>query len=113
MEQLQSHIWLTAASYMVKYFRISLYIRKPFSIFDFATAPLRISLFMRQIFFVFISVNTDGESAPAGDNAVGSRLSLEEGGGQRYGLHKVRPLQRGGQLKQRHSRRGAIHLRTF
>ncbi len=30
MEQLQSHIWLTASSYMTKYLRISSYIRKPF-----------------------------------------------------------------------------------
>ncbi len=29
-EQLQNHIWLTASSYMGKYFRISSYIRKPF-----------------------------------------------------------------------------------
>jgi hypothetical protein len=31
MEQLQSHIWLTASSYLGKYFRISSYIRKPSS----------------------------------------------------------------------------------
>ncbi len=31
MEQLQSHIWLTASSYMVKYLRIFSYNRKPFS----------------------------------------------------------------------------------
>jgi hypothetical protein len=34
MEQLQSHIWLTAASCLVKYFGMSSYIRKPFLIFD-------------------------------------------------------------------------------
>ncbi len=39
MEQLQSHIWLTASS------------------FDFATAPLWISLYMREIWFSFLSVN--------------------------------------------------------
>ncbi len=44
MQQLQSHIWLTASSYMGKYLRISSYIRKPFLIYDFATAPLWISL---------------------------------------------------------------------
>ncbi len=55
-------------------------------------------------------MNTNGECAPAGDNAVGSRLSLEEGGGQRDGLHKVRPLQRGGQLKQRHRNKKGGHL---
>ncbi len=56
MEQLQSHIWLTASSYMGKYFPISSYIRKPFLIYDFATAPLWISLYMRKILFYFLSV---------------------------------------------------------
>jgi hypothetical protein len=32
-----SHIWLTASSHMVKYLRISSYIRKSFLIYDFAT----------------------------------------------------------------------------
>ncbi len=52
VEQLQSYIWLTA-SYIGKYFRISSYIRKPFLIYDFATAPLWISLYMRKIWFSF------------------------------------------------------------
>ncbi len=56
MEQLQSHIWLTASSYMEKYLRISSYIMKPFLIYDFATAPLWISLNMRKILFSFLSV---------------------------------------------------------
>jgi hypothetical protein len=56
MEQLQSHIWLTASSYMVKYLRISSFIRKPFFIYDFATAPFWISLYMRKIFFSLLSV---------------------------------------------------------
>jgi hypothetical protein len=56
MEQLQSHIWLTATSYMGKYLRISSYIRKPFLIYNFATAPLWISLSMRKIWFSFLSV---------------------------------------------------------
>ncbi len=38
--RLQSHILLTASSYMTKYLRISSYIRKPFLIYDFATAPM-------------------------------------------------------------------------
>ncbi len=49
MEQLQSHIWLTASSYMGKYLCISSYIRKPFLIYDFATAQLWISLNVRRI----------------------------------------------------------------
>ncbi len=44
MEQLQSHIWLRASSCMVKYLRISSYSRKPFLTYDFATAPLWVSL---------------------------------------------------------------------
>ncbi len=56
MVQLQSHIWLTASSYMVKYLRISSYIRKPFLLFDFATAPIWISLYRRKILFAFLSV---------------------------------------------------------
>jgi hypothetical protein len=43
VEQLQSHIWLTASSY----------IRKPFLICDFATAPLWISLYMKKMLFYF------------------------------------------------------------
>ncbi len=56
MEQLQSHIWLSASSYMGKYLRISSYIRKPFLMYDFATAPFIISLYMRKIWFSFLSV---------------------------------------------------------
>ncbi len=56
VEQLQSHIWLTASSYMGKSLRISSYIRKPFLIYNFATAPLWISLYIRKILFYFLSV---------------------------------------------------------
>ncbi len=56
MEQSQSHIWLTASSYMTKYLRISSYIRKPYLIYDFATAPVWISLCKRKILFYFLSV---------------------------------------------------------
>ncbi len=54
MEQLQSHIWLTASSYMTKYLRISSNIRKPFLIYDFATAPFLI--YVENFIFFFISV---------------------------------------------------------
>ncbi len=55
MEQLQSHIWLTApqSSYVVKYMRISSYIRKSFLIYDFETGPLWISLYVRKIWFFY------------------------------------------------------------
>ncbi len=55
-ERLQSHTGLTATSYMTKYLRISSYIRKHFLIYDFATAPLYISLYMRKILLSFLSV---------------------------------------------------------
>ncbi len=56
MEQLLSNIWLTASLYMVKHLRISSYIRKPFLEYDIATDPLWISLYLRKIFFYFLSV---------------------------------------------------------
>ncbi len=40
VEQLQSHIWLTASSYMGKYLPISSYIRKPFLAFSYMTLQL-------------------------------------------------------------------------
>ncbi len=67
MEQLHSHMWLTASSYMGKNLRISSYIRKPFLIYDFATASLWISLYMRKILFYFYQcmvLFTWGRSAP-------------------------------------------------
>ncbi len=61
MEQLQSHLWLTASSYMGKYLDISSYIRKAFLIYDFATAPLWIFLIYEEnLIFFFISVE-EGE----------------------------------------------------
>ncbi len=53
MEQLQR---LTASPYMGKYLRISSYTRKLLLIYDFAAAPLWISLYMRKIWFSFSSV---------------------------------------------------------
>ncbi len=43
-------------TYMVNYLRIFSYIRKPFLIYDVATAPFWISLYMRKIWFSFLSV---------------------------------------------------------
>jgi len=56
-DRLQSHIWLTASSHMVKYLRISSYIRKLFLIYDFATVPIWISLHMMKILLSFLSVH--------------------------------------------------------
>ncbi len=42
---------------MNKYLRISSYIRAPLLIYDFATAPVWISLYLRKILFSFLSVN--------------------------------------------------------
>ncbi len=57
-DRLQSHIWLTASPYIVKYLRISSYIRKPFLIYDFATDPIWISIYCRwgKFSFLFVSV---------------------------------------------------------
>ncbi len=49
-KQLQSHIWLTATSFS------HIRIRKPFLIYDFATASFWISLYMRKILLSFLSV---------------------------------------------------------
>ncbi len=38
-DRVQSHIWLTASSYMVKKLHVSSYIEKPFLIYDFAPIP--------------------------------------------------------------------------
>ncbi len=47
---------LHKSTYLVKYLRVSSDVRKPFLIHDFATAPIRISLYMRKISFSFLSV---------------------------------------------------------
>ncbi len=57
MEQLQSHLTNGVLIYG-EYLRISSYIRKPFFTYDFATASLWISLYMRKIWFSFLSVYT-------------------------------------------------------
>ncbi len=44
------------SSSMTKYLCISSYIRKPLLIYDFAPNPIWISLYMRKIFFYFLSV---------------------------------------------------------
>ncbi len=57
MEQLQSHIWPTASSYMGKYLRISSYIRKFFLIYDFATACSTLNFLSYEenlIFFLYL-----------------------------------------------------------
>ncbi len=48
-DRVQSHMWLTAFSFMVKYLRISSHNRKPFIIYDFESDPIWISLYMRKI----------------------------------------------------------------
>ncbi len=53
MEQLQSHIWLTASSCKGKYLSFSSYIRKPFLIYCFATAPFWIAYIWGKFYFLF------------------------------------------------------------
>ncbi len=64
MEQLQSHIWGRASWYMRKCEKISPYMRRPLVINDFAIAPLWVSLYMRNIWFSFLSVHHWRESNP-------------------------------------------------
>ncbi len=64
MERLQSHIWLTASSFLVKYLRVSSYYRKLFLINDFATDPIWIFLYMRKISFSFLSVHEAWKGCP-------------------------------------------------
>ncbi len=72
-DQVQSHIWLTASSYIVKYLRISSYIRKPFLIYDFAPDPIWISLYMGEYnddIYVALSLVKSPEAAahrPSGE----------------------------------------------
>ncbi len=49
--------------YMTKYLHISSYIMKHFLIYDFATAPIWISLYMRKILFSFLSVYREPEKS--------------------------------------------------
>ncbi len=51
MEQLQSHIWLTASTYIWKYLRISSYIRTPFLIYEFPY-----TVYEENLIFFFLSV---------------------------------------------------------
>ncbi len=55
LDRVQSHVWLTTSSYIVKIFVNFLIIRKPFLIYDFAPDPIRISYEENFVFF-FISV---------------------------------------------------------
>ena len=56
MEQLQSHIWLTASSYIGKYLLISSYIGKPFIIYDCNCSTLNFLIYEENLIFFFISV---------------------------------------------------------
>ncbi len=52
-KRVQSHLWQTASSYMTKYWRTSSYIRKPFLIYDFATAHIWIPYRIYEENFIF------------------------------------------------------------
>ncbi len=61
VKQLQSHTWLTASSYMGKFFFAFPHILgSPSSyIYDFATAPLWISQYVRKFYFIFYQCTAD------------------------------------------------------
>ncbi len=58
MEQLQSHIWLTASSYMGKYLRVSSYIRKalPHILLCNCSTEFPYTVYEENLIFFFISV---------------------------------------------------------
>ncbi len=70
---------------MGTFWRISSYIRKPFLIYDLATAPLWISLYMRKLLISFYQCENDREdttgrrSVAAGGALVSSRLNRRRG----------------------------------
>ncbi len=53
VEQLESHIWGRASLYVRKCANISPHMRRPYVIYHYATAPFWISVYMRQIRFLF------------------------------------------------------------
>jgi hypothetical protein len=66
MDQLQSHIRFTASSYVTKYLRIPLYIKKPFLIYDCATAPPWTSFYIRENFILFFISADSGKDESTG-----------------------------------------------
>ncbi len=56
-DRLQSQIWLTASTYMDKYLHSSSFSSKPFPIYDFATDPIWISLYVYEENFVFFFIS--------------------------------------------------------
>jgi hypothetical protein len=55
-DRLQSHIWLTASSYLVKYLLIFSYIRKTFLIYDIALIPSEFPCIRGKFDFSFLTV---------------------------------------------------------
>ncbi len=90
------YVWLTASSYMGKYLLISSYIRKPFLIYDFATASLWISLYMCEenlIFFFYqctlwqaLHFNTFGGNPMASAVGLSVLEAIQEDGCQHNSL---------------------------
>ncbi len=60
-DRVQSHIWLTASSYIVENLRISSYIGKRFLIYDFAPNPIWIFLIYEEnlVFFFYQCIVVD------------------------------------------------------
>jgi hypothetical protein len=73
-EQLQSHLRLTASSYMTKYWRISSYIRKPFLIYMTVQLFPSEYPYIRGIFFSFLSVRPRSGGGRVGVNYSTSTL---------------------------------------
>ncbi len=92
------------------YLRVSLYIRKPFLICDFATASFWISSYMRKILFYFLSVHTGRCKGAAGGGGGGGERSLQWGysaTGYRQGAVSFYHIHREGEQSQYLSANGA------
>jgi hypothetical protein len=87
---------------MIKYANISPYMRRPLVIYDFATAPFRISLYMRKILFYFLSVYLTLQEPGDGveprrfvgqvERVVAQRLGGAGGGGTQAGAREAGPM---------------------
>ncbi len=75
VEQLQSHIWGRASWYMRKCENIYQYMRRPLVIYDVSTVPFWISLYVRNISFLFYQC--------AGSGLPPMHLAIEDGRCQR------------------------------
>jgi hypothetical protein len=76
---------------VTKYLRISLYIRKPFLIYDFATASVWTSLYMRKIWFSFYQCGVQPTHSPTTLVANCVSVHVYRGEGRQFFAGKIPP----------------------